>query len=210
MDSKQFDELSRAISTGATRRGLVGLLAGVAGVGLAEVVAKDKHRGQARGQGNGKGGGQTKVTLCHKPGTPAEKTLTVPQPAVDAHLGHGDTLGPCGGGVGGCRRLDEVCGILAGRCCQGECVNPPISTCQVFCDSDQQCQQAFPTLDIVCGNSPKCGGRRCCTQRPCTPGARDCPHSDRTNQQCCDIGGQFGICCFPGQACSSLGLGCNY
>ena len=87
MDSKQFDELSRAISTGATRRGLVGLLAGVAGVGLAEVVAKDKHRGQARGQGNGKGGGQTKVTLCHKPGTPAEKTLTVPQPAVDGGCG---------------------------------------------------------------------------------------------------------------------------
>jgi hypothetical protein len=39
--------------------------------------------------------GQEKVTLCHKPGTPAEHTLVVAAPAVDAHLAHGDTLGPC-------------------------------------------------------------------------------------------------------------------
>jgi len=36
-----------------------------------------------------------KVTICHKPGTPAEKTLSVPPSAVPGHLGHGDTLGPC-------------------------------------------------------------------------------------------------------------------
>ncbi len=31
-----------------------------------------------------------RVTICHK-----GKTLTLPQPAVQAHLRHGDTLGPC-------------------------------------------------------------------------------------------------------------------
>jgi hypothetical protein len=36
-----------------------------------------------------------KVTICHKPGTPAEKTMQVPEPAVKGHLGHGDHLGPC-------------------------------------------------------------------------------------------------------------------
>ncbi len=36
-----------------------------------------------------------RVTICHKPGTPAEKTMTLPQAAVQGHLGHGDTLGPC-------------------------------------------------------------------------------------------------------------------
>ena len=41
-----------------------------------------------------------KVTICHKPGTPAEKTLEVPPQAVPGHLGHGDTLGPCNGGGG--------------------------------------------------------------------------------------------------------------
>jgi hypothetical protein len=35
------------------------------------------------------------VTLCHKPGTPAEQTMTLPASAVDGHLGHGDILGPC-------------------------------------------------------------------------------------------------------------------
>ncbi len=35
------------------------------------------------------------TTLCHKPGTPAEQTLVVPNSAVSGHLGHGDYLGPC-------------------------------------------------------------------------------------------------------------------
>ncbi|PTL77094.1 hypothetical protein [Vitiosangium sp. GDMCC 1.1324] len=40
-----------------------------------------------------------KVTVCHiPPGNPARAhTLIVGQPAVKAHLKHGDTLGPCGG-----------------------------------------------------------------------------------------------------------------
>jgi len=35
------------------------------------------------------------VTICHKPGTPAEKTMNVPQSAVNGHQGHGDYLGEC-------------------------------------------------------------------------------------------------------------------
>jgi len=39
---------------------------------------------------------QTKVTICHKFGTPAEGTLTVGYPAVVAHVReHGDFLGAC-------------------------------------------------------------------------------------------------------------------
>lgn len=37
------------------------------------------------------GTGQGKVTLCHK----GKKTITVAEPAVDAHLGHGDEIGEC-------------------------------------------------------------------------------------------------------------------
>lgn len=40
--------------------------------------------------------GQDKVEICHKPGTPAEKTMHVPPPAVPGHLRHGDSEGPCG------------------------------------------------------------------------------------------------------------------
>lgn len=41
------------------------------------------------------GGGHTPVTICHKPGTPAEMTLVVDDDAVPGHLGHGDYLGEC-------------------------------------------------------------------------------------------------------------------
>ena len=33
--------------------------------------------------------------ICHKPGTPAEQTLLVPQSALDGHIAHGDYKGPC-------------------------------------------------------------------------------------------------------------------
>jgi hypothetical protein len=39
--------------------------------------------------------GQAKVTLCHKPHSKNPHTITVDESAVQAHLAHGDTLGPC-------------------------------------------------------------------------------------------------------------------
>ena len=35
------------------------------------------------------------VTICHKPGTAAEKTMEIPLSALPGHLDHGDTYGPC-------------------------------------------------------------------------------------------------------------------
>lgn len=43
----------------------------------------------------GSAGKCKKVTICHKPGTPAQKTLVIPLDALPAHLGHGDVIGPC-------------------------------------------------------------------------------------------------------------------
>ena len=48
-----------------------------------------------------------KVTLCHKPGTPAEITLTVGAAAADAHLAHGDYLGECTNASEGCQALND-------------------------------------------------------------------------------------------------------
>ena len=36
-----------------------------------------------------------KTPVCHKPGTPAEKTKWLPESAIAAHVGHGDTTGEC-------------------------------------------------------------------------------------------------------------------
>jgi len=44
--------------------------------------------------GNESPGGNQKVLVCHKPNKNAH-TLSIPQSAVPAHLGHGDKLGPC-------------------------------------------------------------------------------------------------------------------
>ncbi len=53
--------------------------------------------------------GANKATVCHKPGTAAEKTLEVSQSAVSAHLGHGDHTGACGPQVSaGCAAVNAL------------------------------------------------------------------------------------------------------
>ena len=45
--------------------------------------------------GNDSGDGAEKVLVCHKPDKKSGHTLSIAKPAVPAHLGHGDKLGPC-------------------------------------------------------------------------------------------------------------------
>jgi hypothetical protein len=40
-------------------------------------------------------GGVMKIAVCHKPGSPAQKTLVIPTTAVAGHLRHGDYIGAC-------------------------------------------------------------------------------------------------------------------
>jgi len=53
------------------------------------------HDEEVGPKGKGKGKGHDKMTICHKPGTKAEKTMSVPESAVKGHLAHGDHLGAC-------------------------------------------------------------------------------------------------------------------
>ena len=52
--------------------------------------------------------GGDKVTVCHKPGTEAEKTLEIAVSALPAHLAHGDREGQCGAPSAGCVALNTV------------------------------------------------------------------------------------------------------
>ena len=40
-----------------------------------------------------------KIDICHKPGTAAEKDMSVSIAAMFDHLLHGDSLGACGGTI---------------------------------------------------------------------------------------------------------------
>jgi hypothetical protein len=54
-----------------------------------KLYGRPEHAGEPEVRGGG--GGQPKVTLCHK----GKNTITVGAPAKEAHLRHGDTVGPC-------------------------------------------------------------------------------------------------------------------
>src|SRR5215213_9890533 len=79
---RTFDDLARALAEGSiSRRRALKLFVGSALAALipSRALAQPK-----------------KVAICHKPGTPEEKTMEVPKSAVASHLRHGDRLGPCG------------------------------------------------------------------------------------------------------------------
>jgi hypothetical protein len=61
---------------------------------------------------------QAKITICHlPPGNPANaQTITVGEPAVRAHLAHGDAIGAC---APACVPVAEVCGDALDNDCDG-------------------------------------------------------------------------------------------
>ncbi len=67
--------------------------------GQAQKPAKDdKQAGQSQedrdtDETNGQGQGQPKITICHK----GKNTITIAEPALSAHLAHGDMRGACTG-----------------------------------------------------------------------------------------------------------------
>jgi len=71
------------------------------GAALALALAGGLSAGVAAAPGNGNGAGQVKVDVCHLAyvevddagvETPVYELITVGEPAVDAHLAHGDFL----------------------------------------------------------------------------------------------------------------------
>jgi len=61
---------------------------------IAQIVILNVENNGDNGSGDPSTGGE-KVLVCHKPNKKGGHTLSISQSAVPAHLGHGDTLGPC-------------------------------------------------------------------------------------------------------------------
>jgi hypothetical protein len=118
MDGHRFDDLTRTLATDASRRSLIrGLLGGAALFGL------------------GRSGGvaqQGKTTICHQTGS-GFYLITVANPALDAHYGHGDFA-------------------YTDCCTDGECATGSIcaaGSCTPVC-TDDQCPDDQACQDGVC------------------------------------------------------------
>lgn len=126
MDGRSFDSLARTYAAGRSRRSiLLGLIAGTGAFAASRTT-------QAKPAG--------KVTLCHKPGTPAQKTLIVSANAVNGHLGHGDSLGACSECVEGTLQCSgtgfETCdhGVWVYRACAPGTICVPDDVSGIRCD----------------------------------------------------------------------------
>jgi hypothetical protein len=93
VDHEQFDGLVRALGSGATRRGALGLLAGVAGLGLGGVEAKRQGKKQrGKGRVRAQEANPNKRDICHFDAeTGTYHLINIDDSAVQKHLdNHGD------------------------------------------------------------------------------------------------------------------------
>jgi hypothetical protein len=88
MDGERFDALIQSLGDRATRRGVLGVLGGVAVLGL--------NKGGVHAAPAGK------VAICHATGSGSYRRIEISANAVDAHLAHGDAVpgAPVPGGGG--------------------------------------------------------------------------------------------------------------
>jgi len=114
---------------------------------------------------------EKKVTVCHRPpGNPENpQTILVGEPAVNAHLAHGDALGAC---ISGCQGNPVVCddgNVCTTDSCaaSGQCVHAAVScddgnACTLdACDAGAGCL-AVPNNGVACDDGNACtSGDRC-------------------------------------------------
>lgn len=173
MDPSRFDTLARALVQPTSRRRALGVLGGALALLGAAAPGLAKSRRPAAGR--------QKVVLCHN-----GHEIAVPTPAMEAHLAHGDTLGPCTPppppqDSGGCaqKNLFGICtpfqaGFTAPCCGQMTCeltAGLLVASCEQYCSSDDDCKTAFPHKALACRiDALVCpvraiNGQKCCVPR---------------------------------------------
>ena len=162
MDSQQFDKFVQALGQGASRRGVLGLLAGLAGVGVSGAEARRRKRARSAAQKEKAG----KTTICHHDREENEwHPITVSDNALDAHKKHGDFA------------FD----VDKGECCTNpDC--PEGEECVIVVDTEGTGSGTCEPVDICEPGADACGptaGRECGTDQSGTP----CYCATTTNEE---------------------------
>lgn len=187
MDGNRFDDFTRALGAGRSRRSALKLLGGAVASGAA------LRRGGAHAA--------DKTTICHKPGTPAQKSMDVASAAVGGHLGHGDYVnasGCCPSGVpvcvdaagnGSCCPAPSRC-LADGTCCTPMTCAAEGKNCGFIpdlcgeqldcgtCDSNACLTCTDNTCETTCTAPASCCGNGTC-------GLQNGPQGCTADEQCC-------------------------
>jgi cysteine-rich repeat protein len=145
---------------------------------------------------------EKKVTVCHiPPGSPAERhTIMVGEPAVPAHLAHGDQLGAC---TTACPASCDDGNLCTSDSCgaDGQCAHSPVS-----CDDGVVCtlDACDPTVGCLglpndgqscddgngCTRADSCAGTECrgTAVAGCCASDLDCDDTDSCTEDSCFLG----------------------
>ena len=206
MEDQRFDGLVRAIGSGTSRRGALGLLAGIVGLGLDEVSARAKHHGKQQGKGKHKQKGKGKQQAQ---GTPKPKCTLSKTCAKWCASTFGARTAAASQCTSAAHKCTGVCGDATSSCQGG---GKPGST---VCCTKLASGGCDPTKAVSCvdtGSDPSnCGtcGNACTGTTPicATTGCVACSNSNP-----CPAGGcctTSGACVANGDICAGNGTDCS-
>jgi hypothetical protein len=196
MDHKRFDRWARLLGDRATRRGLLGGVAGLAAIPLGEAASR-AHRGRADRRSAGSGDVATEqnaecAARCKELFPPGKKRGRCISQGVRGR-------GPCAEPVceEQCAKDAACCDEPGFGCCDGACVRlghdgecpPPVCVPPSSCTADDQC----------CGTDRcSCGAPNVCVQFKSLGTCACCKSDDDCIQQCVKSAGEpLGRCCDP-------------